>query len=62
MKFNIIFPMAGKGSRFGYKFKPFLKISDLTFIQLAFQPFLKHKKYFADKKPGVLTFCNMTFW
>ena len=45
MKFNIIFPMAGKGSRFGYKFKPFIKISDLTFIQLAFQPFLKHKKY-----------------
>ena len=45
MKFNIIFPMAGKGSRFGYKFKPFLKISDLSFIQLAFQPFLKHQKY-----------------
>ena len=45
MNFNVIFPMAGKGSRFNYKFKPFIKISDLTFIQLAFKYFIKWKEY-----------------
>ena len=44
-KFSLIFPMAGKSSRFDYKFKPFIKISDLTFIELAFLYFEKWKKY-----------------
>lgn len=34
--------MAGEGQRFGNKFKPFLKIFNKTFIELAVQPFLKH--------------------
>lgn len=38
-KFNIIFPMAGEGSRFNYIFKPFIKISDQTFIELAYKFF-----------------------
>ena len=42
MKFNILFPMAGEASRFGYVFKPFKKISDLTFIELAFVYFKKY--------------------
>ena len=32
-KFNIIIPMAGEGSRFGYQFKPFLKLDNRTFIE-----------------------------
>ena len=39
---NIIFPMAGEGSRFGYDFKPFLPLADLTFIEKAIEPFVKH--------------------
>ena len=35
----VIFPMAGEGSRFGYKFKPLIKATDLTFIELAKAPF-----------------------
>lgn len=35
----VIFPMAGEGSRFGYTFKPFLKATDSTFIELAKAPF-----------------------
>jgi len=35
----VIFPMAGEGSRFGYKFKPFIKATDLAFIELAKAPF-----------------------
>lgn len=35
--------MGGKAQRFGLKFKPFLKIFDKTFLELAIQPFLKHK-------------------
>lgn len=35
----VIFPMAGEGSRFGYKFKPFIKATDMTFIELAKSPF-----------------------
>jgi hypothetical protein len=31
--------MAGEGSRFGYKFKPFIKATDMTFIELAKTPF-----------------------
>lgn len=41
-KLNIIFPMSGESSRFNYKFKPFLQISDLTFIELAFKYFKKY--------------------
>ena len=41
LKVTVIFPMAGKGSRFGYKFKPFLKIGDSTFIQRAVNSFDK---------------------
>ena len=41
MNFNVIFPMAGESKRFNYQFKPFLQISDLTFIELAY-------KYFKD--------------
>tara|TARA_R110001592_G_scaffold39802_4_gene130865 strand:+ start:1844 stop:3961 length:2118 start_codon:yes stop_codon:yes gene_type:complete len=33
MKTTVIIPMAGQGSRFGYKFKPFLKIENETFIE-----------------------------
>ena len=40
---TVVFPMAGQSQRFGNKFKPFLKIFDKTFIQLALEPFLKHK-------------------
>lgn len=42
-KITVVFPMAGEGQRFGNKFKPFLKIFDKTFIELAVEPFLKHK-------------------
>ena len=35
--------MAGDGQRFGSKFKPFLKIFDKTFIELALEPFVKNK-------------------
>ena len=42
-KINLIFPMAGEGSRFGYTFKPFLEVANKgNFIELAFQPFKKH--------------------
>ena len=40
-KITIIFPCAGEASRFGYTFKPFLNIGDLTFIEKAVQPFEK---------------------
>lgn len=36
--------MAGLGARFGYKFKPFLKIGDTTFIEESVKPFLKWSK------------------
>ena len=42
-KCNLIFPMAGEGSRFGYTFKPFLEVENKgNFIELAFGPFKKH--------------------
>uniref|UniRef100_A0A6C0I685 Uncharacterized protein n=1 Tax=viral metagenome TaxID=1070528 RepID=A0A6C0I685_9ZZZZ len=41
MKFNVIIPMAGEGSRFGYKFKPFLKLDDRMFIEHVVEPFLE---------------------
>ena len=45
MNINIIFPMAGEGARFGYTFKPFLKATEDTFIQLAKKPFEQLKNY-----------------
>ena len=36
---SVIFPMAGLGTRFGGVFKPFLKATDDTFIELAKKPF-----------------------
>ena len=42
MKFNILFPMAGKATRFGCIFKPFKQISDMTFIELSFLHFKKY--------------------
>lgn len=39
---TLIFPMAGKGERFGHKFKPFLNIESTTFIQRAVSSFNQH--------------------
>lgn len=44
-KINLIFPMAGDGSRFFYEFKPFLKLGDQTFIEHAVEPFYKFDEY-----------------
>ena len=41
MKITLIFPMAGEGARFGYKFKPFLKFNNEYFIEKTLKPFLK---------------------
>jgi len=38
-KLTLIFPMAGQGARFGYRFKPFLDLRGRTFIEEAFEPF-----------------------
>jgi GTP:adenosylcobinamide-phosphate guanylyltransferase len=38
-KISLIFPMAGQGARFGYRFKPFLTVGGETFIEAAFAPF-----------------------
>lgn len=38
-KLTLIFPMAGQGARFGYRFKPFLELNGRTFIEEAFEPF-----------------------
>jgi hydroxymethylpyrimidine pyrophosphatase-like HAD family hydrolase len=38
-KVNLIFPVAGKGERFGGTFKPFLKIGDITFIEKTMSSF-----------------------
>lgn len=45
---NILFPIAGLGSRFGYVFKPFLLATEDTFIQLAKKPFdvLPNKQFY----------------
>jgi len=40
-KINLVFPMAGQGERFGGIFKPFIKIGNKTFIELALEPFFK---------------------
>jgi hypothetical protein len=39
MSLTVIFPMAGVGSRFGYEFKPFIKATEDTFIELAKKSF-----------------------
>ncbi len=36
---SLIFPMAGQGARFGYRFKPFLEVREMSFIEAAFLPF-----------------------
>jgi len=38
-KISLIFPMAGEGARFGYRFKPFLEVNGKTFIEAALEPF-----------------------
>lgn len=38
-KLTLIFPMAGEGARFGYRFKPFLSLRGETFIAAAMAPF-----------------------
>ena len=38
---TVIFPMAGRGVRFGYKFKPFLQVGNTTFIKRAVEGFNK---------------------
>jgi GTP:adenosylcobinamide-phosphate guanylyltransferase len=38
-KISLIFPMAGQGARFGYRFKPFLEVCGKPFIEAAFAPF-----------------------
>lgn len=39
MTLSLVFPMAGQGARFGYRFKPFLEFKGRTFIEAAFEPF-----------------------
>ena len=39
MSVSLIFPMAGQGARFGYRFKPFLEVNGGAFIEAAFAPF-----------------------
>lgn len=43
-KINLIIPMAGESSRFNYKFKPFIKISDKTFIEKVLTYFINYKE------------------
>lgn len=40
-KITLIFPIAGKGEHAGFKYKPFLKIGEGTFIEAAVRPFRK---------------------
>lgn len=40
-RLNVVIPMAGLGSRFGYRFKPFLEFNGSTFIEAAVRPFRK---------------------
>jgi len=44
-RIDLVFPCAGRGERFGNKFKPFLKIGDLTFLEKAYEPFIKWDKF-----------------
>ena len=36
---TLIFPMAGEGARFGFRFKPFLEVRGMPFIAAALAPF-----------------------
>ena len=38
---TLVFPMAGRGERFGTTFKPFLRVGEQAFIEAAVQPFRK---------------------
>jgi len=38
---SLVIPMAGDAVRFGCKFKPFLKLGDMTFIEHAVEPFYR---------------------
>lgn len=40
---TLIFPMAGEGARFGYRFKPFLAVREALFIAAALAPFRPFK-------------------
>ncbi len=54
-KINLIFPIAGQGVRFGDdKFKPFLEIGDITFIETAFNSFSNYK-HLIDKVVFICT-------
>ena len=43
-KITLIFPISGAIKHSGYKYKPFLKIGEETFIEAAVKPFLNHSK------------------
>lgn len=45
LKITLIFPMAGQGDHSGYKYQPFLKIGEETFIESTVKPFLKFTNY-----------------
>ena len=51
---NLIFPVAGEGSRFGGVFKPFCDIGDIKFIEYTYEPFKKWK----DKISSVVFICT----
>lgn len=42
MEVTVLFPMAGRGVRFGGTFKPFLHVGDELFIEAAVRPFRAH--------------------
>jgi hypothetical protein len=42
MDVTVLFPMAGRGVRFGGTFKPFLRYGDELFIEAALRPFRAH--------------------
>ena len=43
-KITLIFPISGTVEHSGYKYKPFRKIGEETFIEKAIKPFLNHSK------------------
>src|SRR3989344_731731 len=53
LSITVIFPMAGRGARFGYQFKPFLEILDKKFIQRAVESFTQN---FNDIKEVIFIF------
>ena len=44
---TVVFPMAGQGARFGYRFKPFLTFKNQLFIEAAVRPFLPFREQIA---------------